>query len=144
MSVRDPFWLVLAGFGGGLVGSVAGLASLISYPALLAVGLPPVSANVSNTVASFNGAFGAGEWAISSVTLALTATSPNNAVFNYGSGSFAGRETRATGLPAKYPGWPFFWFVWRSSPRMPSPASNNGAHLNWHCTAQPMEIRSSM
>ena len=34
----------------GLVGSVAGLASLISYPALLAVGLPPVAANVTNTV----------------------------------------------------------------------------------------------
>jgi len=33
------------------MGSVAGLASLISYPALLAVGLAPVSANVSNTVA---------------------------------------------------------------------------------------------
>ena len=47
----DPLWLVLAGFGAGLSGSVAGLASLISYPALLAVGLPPVSANVSNTVA---------------------------------------------------------------------------------------------
>ena len=31
--------------------SVAGLASLVSYPALLAVGLPPVTANVSNTVA---------------------------------------------------------------------------------------------
>jgi len=43
--------LVLAGFGGGLAGSVAGLASLVSYPALLAVGLPPVVANVSNTVA---------------------------------------------------------------------------------------------
>jgi len=48
---RDSFFLVLAGFGGGLVGSVAGLASLVSYPALLAVGLPPVTANVSNTVA---------------------------------------------------------------------------------------------
>jgi uncharacterized membrane protein YfcA len=47
----DPLWLVLAGFGAGLSGSVTGLASLISYPALLAVGLPPVSANVSNTVA---------------------------------------------------------------------------------------------
>jgi uncharacterized membrane protein YfcA len=43
--------LVLAGFGAGLTGSVAGLASLISYPALLALGLPPVTANVSNTVA---------------------------------------------------------------------------------------------
>jgi hypothetical protein len=47
----DPLWLVLAGFGSGLCGSVAGLASLVSYPALLAVGLTPVSANVSNTVA---------------------------------------------------------------------------------------------
>jgi uncharacterized membrane protein YfcA len=43
--------LVLAGFGGGLTGSIAGLASLVSYPALLAVGIPPVTANVSNTVA---------------------------------------------------------------------------------------------
>lgn len=43
--------LLSAGFGAGLVGSVAGLASLLSYPALLAVGLPPLAANVSNTVA---------------------------------------------------------------------------------------------
>ncbi len=43
--------LVPAGIGTGLVGSIAGLASLISYPALLAVGLSPVSANVTNTVA---------------------------------------------------------------------------------------------
>lgn len=32
-------------------GSIAGLASLVSYPTLLAVGVPPISANVSNTVA---------------------------------------------------------------------------------------------
>jgi uncharacterized membrane protein YfcA len=43
--------LVLAGVGSGLIGSIAGLASLISYPALLATGLPPVTANVTNTVA---------------------------------------------------------------------------------------------
>ncbi|WP_375479877.1 sulfite exporter TauE/SafE family protein [uncultured Jatrophihabitans sp.] len=42
--------LVLAGVGAGLTGSIAGLASLISYPALLAVGLAPVTANVTNTV----------------------------------------------------------------------------------------------
>lgn len=42
--------LVLAGIGAGLTGSIAGLASLVSYPALLAVGLSPVSANVTNTV----------------------------------------------------------------------------------------------
>ncbi|WP_235564545.1 sulfite exporter TauE/SafE family protein [Modestobacter sp. Leaf380] len=42
---------MLAGLGAGLTGSVAGLASLVSYPALLATGLPPVTANVTNTVA---------------------------------------------------------------------------------------------
>ncbi|GAA2544050.1 sulfite exporter TauE/SafE family protein [Pseudonocardia hydrocarbonoxydans] len=43
--------LVVAGFAAGLSGSVAGLASLFSYPALLAVGLPATTANVTNTVA---------------------------------------------------------------------------------------------
>ena len=45
-----------AGVVGGLTGSIAGLASVATYPALLAVGLPPVAANVTNTVALvFNG-----------------------------------------------------------------------------------------
>jgi uncharacterized membrane protein YfcA len=43
--------LVCAGLLAGLAGSIAGLASLASYPALLAVGLGPVTANVTNTVA---------------------------------------------------------------------------------------------
>jgi uncharacterized membrane protein YfcA len=43
--------LVGAGLLGGLAGSIAGLASLATYPALLAVGLGPVTANVTNTVA---------------------------------------------------------------------------------------------
>jgi uncharacterized protein len=51
MSVLEFALLVLAGVGAGLTGSIAGLASLISYPALLAVGIPPVTANVTNTVA---------------------------------------------------------------------------------------------
>ncbi len=56
MSWWQAALLVAAGIGGGLVGSIAGLASLTTYPALLAVGLPPVSANVTNTVALiFNG-----------------------------------------------------------------------------------------
>jgi uncharacterized protein len=41
--------LAVAGVGAGLCGSVAGLASLVSYPVLLAVGLSPLSANVTNT-----------------------------------------------------------------------------------------------
>ncbi|SFT71883.1 hypothetical protein SAMN05660657_02589 [Geodermatophilus amargosae] len=51
MSVVEWLLLVLAGVGAGLTGSIAGLASLVSYPALLATGLPPVTANVTNTVA---------------------------------------------------------------------------------------------
>lgn len=51
MSLFEFVLLVLAGFGAGLAGSAAGLASLVSYPALLAVGLSPVAANVTNTVA---------------------------------------------------------------------------------------------
>jgi uncharacterized membrane protein YfcA len=43
--------LVAAGFAAGLCGTTAGLASLFSYPALLAAGLPPLAANVTNTVA---------------------------------------------------------------------------------------------
>jgi uncharacterized membrane protein YfcA len=51
VSVWEFVFLVLAGVGAGLTGSIAGLASLISYPALLVIGLPPVTANVTNTVA---------------------------------------------------------------------------------------------
>jgi uncharacterized membrane protein YfcA len=48
--------LVAAGVLGGLTGSIAGLASVATYPALLVFGLPPVTANVTNTVALvFNG-----------------------------------------------------------------------------------------
>jgi uncharacterized membrane protein YfcA len=50
VSAVDVVLLVVAGVLAGLAGSVAGLASLVSYPALLAVGLPPLTANVTNTV----------------------------------------------------------------------------------------------
>jgi uncharacterized membrane protein YfcA len=45
--------LMLAGVGvlAGVVGTVVSLASIVSYPALLAFGLPPLTANVTNTVA---------------------------------------------------------------------------------------------
>ncbi|MCF6734276.1 sulfite exporter TauE/SafE family protein [Blastococcus sp. KM273129] len=51
MNVPEFLFLLAAGVGAGLTGSIAGLASLVSYPALLATGLPPVTANVTNTVA---------------------------------------------------------------------------------------------
>ena len=57
MTVVEAAALVLAGVAAGLIGGTAGLASIISYPALLAVGLSPVSANVTNTAALvFSGA----------------------------------------------------------------------------------------
>ncbi|MCX5054240.1 MULTISPECIES: sulfite exporter TauE/SafE family protein [unclassified Streptomyces] len=50
--------LLAAGIASGLAGSIAGLASLFSYPALLAAGLGPVAANVTNTVALFSNTVG--------------------------------------------------------------------------------------
>lgn len=43
--------LYAAGVLAGIVSVLVSLASIISYPVLLAVGLPPVTANVTNTVA---------------------------------------------------------------------------------------------
>lgn len=51
--------LFFAGLTAGLSGSIAGLASLFSYPALLSVGLPPVTANVTNAVALLASGLGA-------------------------------------------------------------------------------------
>lgn len=51
-------FLIIAGFLAGLMQSVAGLASLVSYPALLIVGVPPVIANVTNTTALIFSGFG--------------------------------------------------------------------------------------
>ncbi|GAA0646118.1 sulfite exporter TauE/SafE family protein [Streptomyces samsunensis] len=58
MDIGSVALLVSAGVASGLAGSIAGLASLFSYPALLAVGLPPVAANVTNTVALFSNTVG--------------------------------------------------------------------------------------
>jgi uncharacterized protein len=42
--------IALAGAGAGLINTVVGSGTLITFPTLLAFGLPPVLANVSNTV----------------------------------------------------------------------------------------------
>jgi hypothetical protein len=47
----DALLLVVAGFAGGTVNAVAGGASFFTFPAMLAVGIPPVAANASNTTA---------------------------------------------------------------------------------------------
>ncbi len=50
-STADILLLVGAGALAGTVGTAGGITSLISYPALLAAGLPALSANVTNIVA---------------------------------------------------------------------------------------------
>ena len=57
VTTADALVLIGAGALAGVVSTVAGLASLVSYPVLLALGLSPLSANVTNTVAlTFTGA----------------------------------------------------------------------------------------
>jgi uncharacterized protein len=50
MSIYMVLALIGAGIGGGIAGTVASVASVVSYPALLALGLPPLAANVTNTM----------------------------------------------------------------------------------------------
>ncbi|MFH4670847.1 sulfite exporter TauE/SafE family protein [Vibrio alginolyticus] len=47
--------LFIAGVIGGLINSIAGGGSFITFPALLAVGVPPIMANATNTYASCAG-----------------------------------------------------------------------------------------
>ncbi len=58
MTPEQGIVLGVAGLLGGAVNSVAGGGSLISFPALLAVGYPGVTANMTNTVALWPGYVG--------------------------------------------------------------------------------------
>lgn len=49
-SITSLLLILLAGIGAGFVGYAVGASSLVSCPALLAFGIPPVLANASNTV----------------------------------------------------------------------------------------------
>ncbi len=58
MDTGSAALIALAGTGAGAVNAIAGGGSLITYPALLAVGYPPVIANVTNTIGSVPGYVG--------------------------------------------------------------------------------------
>ncbi len=58
----DVALLALAAMAAGLVNAIAGGGTLISFPALLAAGVPPLVANMTNTVALVPGYLGA-TWA---------------------------------------------------------------------------------
>lgn len=53
--IFELLFLFLAGFFGGIINSIAGGGSFITFPALLFVGVPPISANATNTFASCAG-----------------------------------------------------------------------------------------
>lgn len=58
MSGADAILIAVAGFLAGGVNAVAGGGSLISFPALVAIGLPTLDANVTNTTAVWPGYLG--------------------------------------------------------------------------------------
>src|SRR3990167_1967698 len=62
MSLSDILLLVLAGFAAGGMNARAGCCSFFSFPALLASGLPPLTANSTNAVALWPASL-AGAWA---------------------------------------------------------------------------------
>ena len=62
LSASDHVLAALAAVGAGVVNALAGGGTLISFPALIALGVPSVQSNVTNTVSLFPGYFG-GTWA---------------------------------------------------------------------------------
>ncbi|GGD78891.1 sulfite exporter TauE/SafE family protein [Microbacterium murale] len=60
----EPISMIMiaaAGFAGGAINALAGGGSLVTFPALLAIGLPPIAANITNTAAALPGYVG-GVW----------------------------------------------------------------------------------
>ncbi|MBX6356890.1 MAG: sulfite exporter TauE/SafE family protein [Micromonosporaceae bacterium] len=58
MHLADAVLLLAAGLAAGTVNAIAGGGSLITFPALVAVGMSPVAANVTNSLAVFPGYVG--------------------------------------------------------------------------------------
>lgn len=50
MSLTNAVLLVLAGIGAGTINTIVGSGSLITFPTLLLMGYPPITANVSNNI----------------------------------------------------------------------------------------------
>jgi len=94
-------FLITAGLIAGAVNAVAGGGSLLVFPALLAVGFPPLAANVTNSVAQWPGYLGVVAGARHELPglgrrLVLTSTV---AVFGSAVGIIAGRTVTRHGRP---------------------------------------------
>src|SRR5690606_4817099 len=62
MSLPEVLLILVAGFAAGGMNALAGGGTFFSFPALLAIGLPPVTANATNAVALWPASL-AGAWA---------------------------------------------------------------------------------
>jgi uncharacterized membrane protein YfcA len=62
MTVFNEVLIFLAALAAGFINAMAGGGTLVTFPILLAIGIPPVVANVTNTVALVPGTIG-GMWA---------------------------------------------------------------------------------
>ena len=60
MTLEQAIFLLIAGALGGALNSVAGGGSFVAFPALLFVGVPPIPANATNTIALWTGAAASG------------------------------------------------------------------------------------
>ncbi|ATS18648.1 permease [Parathermosynechococcus lividus PCC 6715] len=59
MSSLEILLIALAGIGAGFINAIAGGGTLISFPILMAAGVPPMAANITSTVALVPGYLGA-------------------------------------------------------------------------------------
>lgn len=58
MSLTQLLLVVVAALVGGVMNSIAGGGTLLTFPALVALGIPPINANATSTVALWPGALG--------------------------------------------------------------------------------------
>jgi uncharacterized membrane protein YfcA len=58
MDIYNLLFAFIAAIAAGFVNAIAGGGTLISFPVLVAIGIPPVAANITNTIALCPGYFG--------------------------------------------------------------------------------------
>jgi uncharacterized protein len=76
LNLQSAIFLFFAGMLGGALNSVAGGGSFIAFPALLFVGVPPIPANATNTIALWMAAAGSGGAYRSRLTVPLRVMAP--------------------------------------------------------------------
>ena len=102
--------VLVAGIGAGFVGYAVGASSLISYPALLAFGIPPVLSNTTNTV----GVLGTGIGGLLSARKELKGQGKRVAVYaciGLVGGIIGGLGPALSDLISGYPQWAVFTFI---------------------------------